>query len=116
MREFKVGDRWLVYLRKVEGAPMVLDYYGNDSLPVDEAQNQIVTLRRLGKIGNVGILRGRVVRGEWFSAEVVPNAEVAAIRQADGHRFYCVTDPDGRYEFPPLSPRKYKITVQPVGS
>jgi carboxypeptidase family protein len=116
MRELKAGDRWLFYLRKVEGEPIVLDYYANDSLPVADAQNQIATLRRLGKIGNLGILRGQVVRGELFSAEVIPNAEVTATRQSDGNQSFCVTDPDGRYEFPPLPPGKYKITVQPVGS
>jgi hypothetical protein len=116
MREFKVGDRWLFYLRKVKGEPIVLDYYGNDSLPIADAQNQIATLRRLAKIGNVGILRGRVVRGELFSAEVVPNAQITATRQSDGDQSFCATDPDGRYEFPPLLPGKYKITVKPVGS
>lgn len=116
MREFKVGDRWLFYLRKVEGEPLVLDYYANDSLPVADAQNQIVTLRRLEKIGNVAVLRGKVVRGELFSGEVVPNAQITATRQLDSRQSFCVTDPDGRYEFPPLPPGKYKITVQPVGS
>ena len=116
MREFKVGDRWLFYLRKVEGEPIVLDYYGNDSLPVADAQNQIGTLRRLEKIGNVAILRGQVVRGELFSGDAVPNAQITATRQPDGRQSFCVTDPDGRYEFPPLTPGKYKITVQPVAS
>jgi hypothetical protein len=78
MREFKVGDRWLFYLRKVEGEPLVLDYDANDSLPVADAQNQIATLRRLEKIGNVAVLRGQVVRGELFSGEVVPNAQTTA--------------------------------------
>jgi hypothetical protein len=116
MREFKVGDRWLFYLRKVEGEPLVLDYYANDSLPVADAQNQIATLRRMGKIGNAGIVRGQVVRGELFSGEVVPNVEVTATRQSDSKQSFSVTDPDGRYEFPPLPPGKYKITAQPVGS
>jgi hypothetical protein len=89
MREFKVGERWLFYLRKVEGEPIVLDYYANDSLPVADAQNQIATLRRLGKIGNVGILRGEVVRGELFSGEVVPNAQITATRQPDETVVLC---------------------------
>ena len=116
MREIKVGDRWLFYLRKVEGKPIVLDYYGNDSLPVADAQSQIATLRRLKTIGNLGILRGKVVRGELFSVKVIPNAKITATRQSDGNKFFCVTDPDGRYEFPPLSPGEYKITTQPVNS
>ena len=116
MREFKAGDRWLFYLRKVEGEPIVLDYYANDSLPVADAQGQIATLRRLAKIGDFAVLRGRVVRGELSSAEVVPNAQIAATRQLDGKQSFCVTGSDGRYEFPPLPPGRYKITVGPVGS
>ena len=63
LRAIKVGDRWLFYLRKVDGKPIALDYYGNDSLPVADAQSQVATLRRLKTIGNLGILRGMVVRG-----------------------------------------------------
>jgi hypothetical protein len=85
MREFKVGDRWLLYLRKVEGKPIVLDYGGNHSLPVTDAQNQIATLRSLMKIGDFAVLQGQVVRGELFSAEVVPNAQITATRQSDGN-------------------------------
>ncbi len=116
MREFKVGDRWLFYLRKVEGKPIVLDYYGNDSLPVADAQNQIATLRHLGKIGDFAVLQGQVIRGELFSAEVVPNAQITATRESDGNQSFCVTGTDGRYEFPPLPPGKYKISARPVGS
>ena len=116
MREFKVGDRWLFYVRQEESKPIVLDYYGNDSLPVADAQNQIATLRRLGKIGEFAVLQGQVVRADIFSEEVVPNARIAATRQSDGNQFFCVTGPDGRYEFTPLPPGKYKITARPTGS
>jgi hypothetical protein len=116
MREFKVGDRWLFYLRKVKGEPIVLDYYANESVPVADAQDQILTLRRLARIGNLAVLRGQVVRGEISDAEAVPNAQVVATRQSDGSQSFCTTGPEGRYEFPPLPPGKYKITVRPVGS
>jgi hypothetical protein len=46
-----VGDRWLFSLPKEAGKPIVLDYYGNDSRPVVNAQKQIKTLRRLKTIG-----------------------------------------------------------------
>jgi hypothetical protein len=36
-----VGDRWLFYLRKTKDKPIVLDYGGNDSLPVADAKEQI---------------------------------------------------------------------------
>jgi hypothetical protein len=115
-REFNVGDRWLFYLRKVEGKPIVLDYYANDSLPVANARDQIATLQHLEKIGDFATLQGRVVRGQSFSSEVVPNAQIAATRQTDGSQFFCFTGSDGRYEFPPLPPGRYKITVRPVES
>lgn len=41
-----VGDRWLFFLREQNGKPIILDYGGNDSLPVAQAQKQIETLRR----------------------------------------------------------------------
>ena len=47
---------------------------------------------------------------------MVPNAKVTATRESDGSQSYCVTGPDGRYEFPPLPPGHYKLTVQRVGS
>lgn len=116
MRELKVGEQWLFYLRRVEGKPIVLDYYGNDSLPVADAQNQIAILRRLGKIGDFAVLRGQVLRGDLLSDEVLPNAQIKATRQSDGDQSFCFTGADGRYEFPPLSAGEYKITVRPVGS
>jgi hypothetical protein len=111
-----VGDRWLFYLRKVNGKPIILDYYGNDSLPVAEARTQIDTLRRLKKIGEFGILRGRVVRGESFDGKAVSNAQVVANRRSDNKQFVAVTDSVGHYEFQPLPPGKYKVTVRPIGS
>ena len=111
-----VGDRWLFYLRKVNGKPIILDYYGNDSLPVAKARMQINTLRRLKKIGNFGILRGRVVRGESFDGKAVSNVQVVAIRRSDNNRFIAITDSVGHYEFQPLPPGDYKITVAPIGS
>jgi Carboxypeptidase regulatory-like domain len=115
--DLKVGDRWLFYLRHEEGKPIVLDY-GSGSLPIANAQDQIATLRRLEKIGSSGILRGQVVRGWWLVDEgkAVRHAHVIATRQSDNQQYLCMTDAHGRYEFPPLSPGKYKITVQPIRS
>jgi hypothetical protein len=113
--EFKVGDRWLFYLRKTEGMPIVLDYYANDSLPVADAQDKIATLRHLRDIGDLAILRGQVVR-DRFSTDVIPNAVVTANRLPDNRRYFCATDEHGRYEFEPLPPGKYKVTVQTNGA
>jgi len=116
LRELKLGDRWLFYLRRVEGKPIVLDYYGNDSLPVADSKDQIATLRRLEKIGDLAILRGQVVRGWPVGAEVIRNARITATRRSDNKQYVCMTGTDGRYEFPPLPPGEYKIRVHPIGS
>jgi Carboxypeptidase regulatory-like domain len=110
-----MGDRWLFYLQKEKHAPVVLDYYSNDSVPVADAQEQIKTLRQLQTIGDFGILRGQVIRG-WVEGKGVPDARVTAERASDGLEFFSTTGPGGYYEFQPLPPGGYKITVDPIGS
>ena len=107
-----VGDRWLFYLRKDAGEPIVLDFYGNESRPLADAQEQIATLRYLQKIGDHAVLRGRV----WGRDKPVPNAHVTAPRKSDNAPFVSTTDANGHYEFQPLSPGDYKITVAPIES
>jgi hypothetical protein len=118
MPEFKVGDRWLFYLREQKGQPIVLDYYANDSLPLSDAQERVETLRRLKEIGDFALLRGKVVRGPdvEFNPEVIPDAQVTASGRFSHDQFVCRTGKDGRYAFPPLPPGYYAITVQPIGS
>jgi hypothetical protein len=111
-----VGDRWLFYLRKETGKPIFLDYYGNDSRPAANAQSQIATLRRFQLIGDFAILRGEVVHGASFVGTPLPNARVTAHSTSDNAQFVSTTDADGRYEFQPLTPGNYKITVDPIGS
>jgi hypothetical protein len=111
-----VGDRWLFYLRKENGEPIVLDYYGNDSRPVSEAEKEIETLRQLKANSSSGILRGSVVRGRFGDREAVPNAQVTATKNSDKSRSFAVTDSDGHFQFAPLSPGRYKLTVDPIGS
>jgi len=113
--EMAVGDRWLFFLR--EGRPIVLDYYGNDSRPIAKAQEQIETLRRLKTVGDLGILRGSVERGPRFlDGEAVPNAHVLAARASDHAQFSAITNDKGQFEFEPLAPGKYKLSVDPIGS
>lgn len=114
MRELKVGDKWLFYLRK--GTPIVLDYYANDSVPLGDAKEQITTLRRLKDMGDLAILRGHVAQTGSLGSEVLLNASVMAIRQSTKEEFTCVTGPDGRYEFEPLSPDTYSVIVRPIES
>jgi hypothetical protein len=112
----EVGDRWLFFLRQEKGKPIILDYYGNDSRPVDDAQEEIETLRRLKTIGDFGIVRGSLKRetdsSEW---KAVPDAHIVATRTSDKAQFFTTTDADGKYEFDPLGPGKYKITADPIG-
>jgi hypothetical protein len=112
-----VGDHWLFFLRREDGKPIVLDYYGNDSRPATDAQEQIETLRRLETIGDFGIVRGTVERGPNFHGRrVVPGARVVASRISDDAQFFTTTDADGNYEFAPLAPGKYDLTVDSAGS
>jgi carboxypeptidase family protein len=111
-----VGDRWLFFLRSIEDKPIVLDYGGNDSRPVADAEKQIETLRHLQNIGDFGILRGRVLRGEFVGGKVVHGARVIAQRESDNFQSAAITDADGRYEFQPLPPGHYTITVDSIGS
>jgi hypothetical protein len=111
-----IGDRWLFYLRKEKSKPIVLDYYGNDSRPVADVQKQIATLRRLKNIGGAAILQGQVVRGNSFDGKAVANARVTATGQLGDEQYVSTTDEDGRYEFEPLLPGKYKITVEHSGT
>ena len=110
-----MGDRWLFFLRRVEGKPITLDYYGNDSRPITHAQEQIETLRRLKTIGDFAIVRGSVVKEHLSEGKAVPNARVVALRASDNAQFVATTGPDGRYEFQLLPPGEYKLMVDPVG-
>jgi hypothetical protein len=110
-----VGDRWLFYLRKENGKPIVLDY-GSDSRPVEKAQQEIETLRQLKTFGDFGLLRGSVRRGNFGQSKVVPGAVVVASSKSDNTQFFATTDSNGHFEFAPLSPGAYKLTVDPIGS
>ena len=108
-----VGDRWLFFLRKEKGQPIVFDYYGNDSLPVADAREQIETFRRLKSIGDFGIVRGSVLQN--YQGQAIPNATVVAHRVPGDLKFHASTDVEGRYEFQ-LPVGKYRFTVDPIGS
>lgn len=108
-----VGDRWLFFLAQLPGKPIVLDSYDNASLPVPNAQQQIDTLRRLQTIGDFGVVRGKV---ELPDSKAVSGAQVVASRKSDHAQFFATTDDAGVFEFEPLSPNKYDLTIDPVGT
>ncbi len=110
-----VGDRWLFFLRKEKDKPIILDYYGNDSRPVADAQPEIETLRRLKTIGDSAIVRGRVLKGMLNDGKPFPGARVIAHRVTDNLEFSTDAGADGHYEFPPLPPGRYTLTVSPIG-
>jgi Carboxypeptidase regulatory-like domain len=114
--KMNVGDHWLFFLRQENGNPIVLDYYANDSLPAGDAQDEIETLRLLENIGGRGIVQGRVMSGMRGDREPVADAVVVAEGGAAGLQFTAATDVNGRYEFPPLPPGEYTITVDLVGA
>ena len=106
-----VGDRWLFYLRKVDDKQIVLDYYGNDSRPVADAQEEIAILRRLATIGDFGILRGQV----WRDEKVVPNAHVIAVRRWMACGSSCLQC-SGALRVPAASSRKLQCLSNRIGS
>lgn len=109
------GDRWLFFLRKEAGKPIVLDYYGNDSRPVADAQEQIETLRRLKTMGDFGLLRGDVVRGaNYFDRKPVPGVRVTATRSTDKAKFFAMTDAGGQYEFQPVPVGEYELDADSI--
>jgi hypothetical protein len=90
--------------------------HGEFTRPVDGAQEEIETLRQLKAIGNFGIIRGSVERGYFGERKAVPGAQVVASRKSDGTQFYAASDTNGHFQFAPLAPGTYKLTVDRIGS
>ncbi len=112
--ELKVGDRWLYYLRG--GNPIVLDFYGNISSPVTDAQQPLETLRRLKAMGDFGLLRGNVLYGPSYSdRKPVPGVRVVATRVSDRAKYFTTTDAEGDYEFQPVPVGSYELAAETVG-
>lgn len=48
----------------------------------------------------------------YIHYDAVPSARVIARRTSDNAQCVTLADADGRYEFPPVPPGKYKLTVE----
>lgn len=104
--KLSTGARWLFYLRLPEKGPIVLDYYGNDSLPVTAARDQIETLRRLKTMNASGLIKGRIDLRAGLQG-----LHVTATDNRNQARFQTTVHQDGGFEFPPLMPGQYTLSV-----
>jgi hypothetical protein len=110
-----IGDRWLFYVQQEkDGEPLVVDVYAGGSAPVEEANAKLETLRRLKAMSDRGILRGEMLRqftdeDAVERNEPIANQRVVAERESDHQQFFATSDTDGRFEFEPLLPAKYRI-------
>lgn len=99
--EIQAGQKWLFYLfRDKKSNELVLGYEGR-SKRIEEAQQDIATLRHLANVTDSGILTGHVGH---------PGHKVVARRVSDGTEFSAVANDGGNYEFE-LLPGAYYLSA-----
>jgi hypothetical protein len=102
-REIRAGEKWLFYLyRNPQTNGLVLPY-DSPSKPLEQAQQDIATLRHLSKLTDTGILTGHVLASH----------KIVAKRLSDDAEYSSVTDADGNYEFE-LKPGTYLLTANTI--
>jgi len=113
-----VGDRWLFRIYKGQKKSLVIGLYTGSSGSITNAyiQREVATYRRLKTIGSLGLLQGSVFHGEYIESATIPNALVTAANPRSGISFTTTTDAEGHYEFQPLTPGRYNLTVAPIGA
>ena len=116
--DIRPGDEWLFYLQRKwyphrgkerddsinNGFEIPFD---SPSKPLTRAQGDIANLRRLGRMRNVGILRGTVTIGAWQRGDL-PDHRITAKRQ-DGVEYSALTDDNGEFEFDRLPIGTYEL-------
>jgi len=116
--DIKPGDEWLFYLRgksylhqgKERDDSVNTSFeipFDSPSKPLTQAQGDIAKLRFLGRMRNVGILRGTVTIGAWQRGDL-PDHKITAKRQ-DGAEFSTLTDDNGEFEFDRLPAGTYEL-------
>jgi hypothetical protein len=99
--DIEAGQKWLFYLyRDKKSDELILGYEGR-SKPIEQAQQDISTLRHLSKVTDSGILTGHVGH---------PGHKVVARRVSDNAEFSTVANESGNYEFE-LQPGNYYLSA-----
>lgn len=98
--EIHAGEKWLFYLYRNPKTNGLVLPYDSPSKPLEQARQDIATLRHLSKLTDTGILAGHVL----------PGHSIVARRLSDDAEFSSVTDAYGNYEFE-LRPGTYQLTA-----
>jgi hypothetical protein len=117
--DFQVGDKWLFYLQQDTKTKALLLKYNSPTRPIADAQAQIETLRRLGRINDSGIIMGQVTEpiwndNKWETSIPLTDHKIIAKQQVNGREYTAFTDNDGHYEFEPLPPGEYQVSGNTV--
>jgi hypothetical protein len=116
--EIKAGDKWLFYVRSKrywDREPAGLEVaWDSPSKPVNEAQDDIATLRHLVGLTDKGILAGNVVRigatVDTLNPTAVPNHRVVATSVQSGVEYTSFTNVNGHFELE-LPPGSYDVAA-----
>jgi Carboxypeptidase regulatory-like domain len=118
--DIAMGDHWLFYLRRDEKSHELRLDYGSPSKPVQDAQPEIATLRRLMAMTDSGLIKGSLWRnierrdshGTSDTTSVpIPNHKITLTRDDTGVEYSTVSDSDGNYEVDPLPVGSYRIST-----
>lgn len=117
-REIQVGDQWLFFLQSVgyrltdqSATDLVLSFY-SPSKPLNDAQDDIETLRRLARLTDTAIIAGKVERigptYDKLNPTPAPNHQIVVRSDTTGLEYTTYTNVNGHYEFE-LPPGIYEV-------
>ena len=99
--EIQAGEKWLFYLSRDKKTNALILGYDSPSKPIEQAQQDIATLRHLARLTESGIVTGEAGRS---------GHKVLAKRVSDGAEYTAVTDAKGHYELE-LPAGSYNLTA-----